>query len=111
MLFTSCILYTTTVVVCLVGWLQSGLDAVESTNSDVDDPLRSLFSCETAPPQSNIAEGEYDHGRNDFEFMCANSVRFVEQGPGDVIYVPAAWGHAVLDLEQTVAVAAEFLRY
>ena len=29
------------------------------------------------------------------------------QEPGDIIYVPAGWGHAVLNLEDTVAVATE----
>lgn len=29
------------------------------------------------------------------------------QGPGDIIYIPEGYGHAVLNLEETVAVASE----
>ena len=31
------------------------------------------------------------------------------QGPGDIMYVPEGYGHAVLNLEETVAVAAEMI--
>ena len=30
------------------------------------------------------------------------------QRPGDVVYVPENWGHAVVNLEDSVAVAFEF---
>jgi oxalate decarboxylase/phosphoglucose isomerase-like protein (cupin superfamily) len=30
------------------------------------------------------------------------------QLPGDIVYVPAFWAHAVLNVQTTVAVAAEF---
>jgi hypothetical protein len=32
----------------------------------------------------------------------------VLQLPGDIVYVPAQWGHAVLNLADTIAVAFEF---
>ena len=31
------------------------------------------------------------------------------QRPGDVLWVPDYWGHAVLNLDETVGVALEFL--
>jgi hypothetical protein len=32
------------------------------------------------------------------------------QEEGDLVFVPEGWGHAVLNLEPSIAVAAEFLR-
>lgn len=31
------------------------------------------------------------------------------QSPGDVMFVPAMWGHAVINLEESVGFASEFI--
>jgi hypothetical protein len=41
-------------------------------------------------------------------FMNNSRVLEVMQEPGDTLHIPAFWGHAVLNLEDTVAVAYEY---
>ena len=54
-------------------------------------PLRCVCVCRT--------HGNYLDAPGLMEFI---------QEPGDTLHIPAFWGHAVLNLEDTVAVAYEF---
>ena len=68
----------------------------------ITPPSKSHFS--TAPVQEWVGLGDDGAGGLDpaATFRCT-------QFPGDVIYVPFDWGHAVLNLDETVGVALEFL--
>ena len=85
-------------------------------------PRRSFMS--TRHPQGLLAQlDEQRQGREHERDREGNQARTspailrqfepdaeLEQEEGDVLYIPEGWGHAVLNMEPSTAIAAEFVR-
>ena len=56
---------------------------------------------------TTIVRAAKDSGNNFIDGLVSSPPIEFLQEPGDVVYVPADWGHAVLNLEDSVAVAFE----